>query len=284
MKHLTFMVSALIVVGTFASCEKASVQTEQNKKHKVTFVVGTSDFAITKTRTSLSESNITELLVIDKVAGVQKQVIRQSDSDTDFGSPTLSLDYGTHTLTFIAHRSEGAAFDSESFTWSASRVRDTFILTEDIIIDTNSSTTRNVSVPRAVWQLKFLVNDALPDDLTKVRVVMQTYYGKVSLSSLNGLNAQALTRDFEIPASVLGTTGNYFSVFGFCPSINNEYTSDVSISFMRSDGSIIQSHSLSSIPLETNCVTTVSGDYFSMTANSVIDLNVAWGIEKAVAL
>lgn len=164
---------------------------------------------------------------------------RNLTSDDDFASPTLSLAFGTHELTFIAHRSEAPSFDSEAFSWTADKIRDTYIYQQSLTVNAETSTAQAVTLDRQVYQLKFLVNDALPSNLATIRISVNDYYPTLALATLNASGSTTLTRDIAVPSSVLGTTGNYFSVYGFCPTNGTEYTTDATITFLTSSNTPI---------------------------------------------
>ena len=287
-RHLTFvgMAAAILCVG----CEHLDTslpeqaETVANKK-TVTFSMSADGLNISKTgtRATAADAGLTDILVIDRMAGNIVQTMAQTSTDADFGSPTLTLDYGVHELTFIAHRSTTPSFDATAFTWTADKVRQTYVCRQSLTVNTET-TGRAVSLTNHVYQLKFLVADALPTGLATVRIGVTDYRPTLSLADFTGTGSTTLSRDITIPANYIGTTGNDFSVFGFCPTLNTEYTTSVSISFLRSDESVIQTHSLNNVPLETNCVTTVQGNFFRTDGAFTLNINTAWGTEKTVNL
>jgi len=288
MKTITLLAASL-AASLLVSCEHldnaetpSAVQKTQTKS--ITFHLQ-SDLSVEKTtRATLASASVTDILVIDRMDGDIVQTISRSSTDNDFDSPTLSLAYGTHQLTFIAHRSEGAVFSPDAFTWTAGRIRDTYVLQQDITANADTPDDITVQLARQVYQLKFLVNDALPASLATVRIRVTDYYPTLLLTNLNAEGHTTLSRDITVPSSALGTTGIFFSVYGFCPTHQTEYTTAVSIDFLTSAGTSIVSHTLPSVPLETNCTTTISGNFFQQEHQAMLSVDTDWGTEKNISL
>jgi len=289
-RHLTFvwMATAILCVG----CERLDTSLPEqaeassvNNKKAVTFSMNADGLSISKagTRATAADAGLTDILVIDRMAGNIVQTTTQVSTDEDFGSPTLTLDYGTHELTFIAHRNISPAFDATAFSWTADKVRQTYMCRQQLTVNTETAG-QSVSLSNYVYQLKFMVEDALPTGLTTVRIGVTDYRPTLALADFTGIGTTTLQRDITIPANYIGTSGNEFSVFGFCPTLNTEYSTSVSISFLRSDETVIQAHNLNNVPLETNCITTVEGNFFRKEGGFTLNINTAWGTEKTVNL
>lgn len=289
MRTITILAASL-AAAMFASCEQLDGTAElasvpESPTKSVTFDIHADDLSVGKTsRATLAEASVTDILIIDRMDGHIAQTVSRSSADEDFDTPTLSLAYGTHQLTFIAHRSEAPVFSPEALTWTANKIRDTYVLNQDITITPESPANVTANLSRQVYQLKFLIQDALPSSLATVRISITDYYPTLLLSTLNASGHTSLTRDIAVPSSALGSTGLFFSVYGFCPTLGTEYTTTASIDFLTASGASITSHTLTDVPLETNCTTTISGNFFQAEHQASFAINTNWGTPKNIDL
>lgn len=117
---LCCMISAL----GFTSCQKFNFEDEEVQTSSRTFTF--SLYTPSASRAS-SVADFKKIVVMDIVDGNIKQVLQQSSSDNGFGSPSLTLENGTHTLRFIATDAEGTSLNGT--TLSQSPLGDTFVQT-----------------------------------------------------------------------------------------------------------------------------------------------------------
>lgn len=108
----------------FTSCQVHSFDDEESQTTSRTFTF--SLFSPSASRAS-SIADFKKIVVMDIVDGNIKQVIQQASSDNGFGSPSITLENGTHTLRFIATDAEGVSFNGS--TLSQSPLGDTFVQT-----------------------------------------------------------------------------------------------------------------------------------------------------------
>ena len=108
----------------FTSCQVHSFDDEEAQATSRTFTF--SLFTPSASRAS-SVADFKKIVVMDIVDGNIKQVVQQASSDAGFGSPSLTLENGTHTLRFIATDAEGTSFNGS--TLSQSPLGDTFVQT-----------------------------------------------------------------------------------------------------------------------------------------------------------
>ena len=81
---------------------------------------------MTRARLEADGKAMTDLWVLDYVGGALVQQVHQAADDADFGTPTLSLDYGSHHIYFICSRGTMPTLstDAHNITWATTS--DTF--------------------------------------------------------------------------------------------------------------------------------------------------------------
>lgn len=140
------MISAL----GFTSCQKFNFEDEEVQTSSRTFTF--SLFTPSASRAS-SIADFKKIVVMDIVDGSIKQVIQQASSDNGFGSPSITLENGTHTLRFIATDAEGVSFNGS--TLSQSPLGDTFVQTVTLNTkeaETNQRVVLGRNVARIIYE------------------------------------------------------------------------------------------------------------------------------------
>ena len=143
---LCCMISAL----GFTSCQKFNFEDEEVQTSSRTFTF--SLFTPSASRAS-SIADFKKIVVMDIVDGNIKQVIQQASSDNGFGSPSITLENGTHTLRFIATDAEGVSFNGS--TLSQSPLGDTFVQTVTLNTkeaETNQRVVLGRNVARIIYE------------------------------------------------------------------------------------------------------------------------------------
>ena len=154
---------SLLAAGAllFAACCKDTTETPTKS---VTFNCN-GDWQQTKDL-SANGSSMTDIWVFDYVGGVLQQTITQSDNTaSDFGTPTLNLTYGTHTLYFVTSRGITPTVNTTNHNITWVKPSDTFHKTLSITVDANT-TGQTVTLERVVAKLKMTINDAIATGTT----------------------------------------------------------------------------------------------------------------------
>lgn len=195
----------------------------------------------------------------------------QQNSQTDFGTVALELEYGDHDVTVLATRSDGQQLTNGVLEVEA--LKPTFGLQERItILDTDDSFV--LEITRITASMLVEINDAIPEGASFVRIQIADKYDDLSVSDFSGVNAYAYTKDIPIDGMV-GNTGVVLSIAMLCPQYLYAYNTDVDITIYNTTGSVISHHSISEVPIKSNTKTRIFGDFFTPMSFSVL-VNYDW--------
>ena len=255
----------------FAACCKDATETPTKS---ITFDCSGDWVQNTKDLTA-NGSSMTDVWVFDYVDNTLVQTIHQNDNTAaDFGSPSLDLSFGTHTLYFVASRGTTPTVNtaSHSITWA--KVSDTFHKTLTLTVD-NSTGSQSVTLERVVAKLKMTINDAIAEGTTQFLVTPATWYYGLDYTSGDPV-AQASNQAITVncPSSLVGQSGQFLTVFTFSSSAQW----NTNITLAASNGtSTISSVLLSNVPFQRNRSTEYSGNLFTNNGSSTLTLNDTWG-------
>ena len=195
----------------------------------------------------------------------------QQNSQTDFGTIELELEYGEHNVTIIATRSDGQQLTNGVLEVEA--LKPTFGLRERItVLDVNDSFVLNIT--RITASLLVEINDEIPAGASFVRIQIADKYDDLSVSDFSGVNAYAYTKDIPIDGMV-GNTGVVLSISMLCPQYLYAYSTDVDITIYNESGGIISHHAIDDVPIKSNTKTRIFGNFFTPTSFSVM-VNYDW--------
>lgn len=195
----------------------------------------------------------------------------QQNSQTDFGTVELELEYGEHDVTVIATRSDGQQLTNGVL--EVESLKPTFGLRDSItVLDVNDSFV--LEITRITASLLVEINDAIPEGASFVRIQIADKYDDLSVSDFAGLNAYAYTKDIPIDGMV-GSTGVVLSIAMLCPQYLYAYNTDVDITIYNGSGGVISHHAISDVPIKSNTKTRIFGDFFTPTSFSVM-VNYDW--------
>lgn len=262
-----FAVGALL----FAACCKDATETPTKS---ITFSCSGDWTQNTKDLTA-NGSSMTDVWVFDYVDNTLVQTIHQDDNTAaDFGSPSIDLSFGTHTLYFVASRGLTPTVNTtnHSITWV--KPYDTFHKALTLAVD-NSTGSQAVTLERMVGKLKMTINDAIATGTTQFIVTPDTWYygmdytdGSPTASASN----QAIT--ISCPSNYVGESGKYLTVFTFSSSAQW----NTNITLAASNGtSTISSVSINNVPIQRNRSTEYSGNLFTNNGSTTLTLNDTWG-------
>lgn len=241
-----------------AACEKHE-EVAQNEESKDTLQQMTIhfDFGPAMTRASLTELSLTDLWCFDYMGGELQNTIHQVSSDQGFGSLAMSLDYGEHTFYFVASRGIDPVVDTDAkaITWDS--VRDTFHASLTLNVQPTSSSSQSVSLARVVGRLRISATDVVPANAAKFTVTPSTWYHGLNYETGAAVSSSSTPISVNIPASYVGTTDLMMSAYTFSGS--SPWQTDVTVSLLASDESVIGSVTLPNVSIQRNHITVCSG-------------------------
>ena len=224
---------------------------------------------------SANGSSMTDVWVFDYVDNTLVQTIHQDDNTAaDFGSPSLDLSFGTHTLYFVASRGLTPTVNTtaHSITWV--KPYDTFHKTLTLTVD-NSTGSQAVTLERMVGKLKMTINDAIATGTTQFIVTPATwYYGMDYTDGSPTASASNQTITISCPSNYVGESGKFLTVFTFSSSA--QWNTNVTLA--ASNGtSTISSVAINNVPIQRNRSTEFSGNLFTNGGTTSLTLNDTWG-------
>lgn len=198
-------------------------------------------------------------------------VCHQHNSQSNFGTIELELEYGDHDVTVVATRSDGQRLTNGVL--EIETLKPTFGLRERItILDTDDSFV--LEITRITASLLVEINDEIPAGASYVRIQIADKYDDLSVSDFSGMNVYAYTNDIPIDGMV-GNTGVVLSIAMLCPQYLYSYSTDVDITIYNESGGVISHHAISDVPIKTNTKTRIFGDFFTPMSFSVM-VNYDW--------
>lgn len=276
MKKLLLTMAALLML---TACEKQEMCEEAlPAKKTVTFRMDF-DFKTTPfTRGSLTsnENTFTDLWVFDFVGDDCLQSVHQSNTDSDWGNPELILDYGSHSIYFVASKGKEFTLDESAKIIVWSKPNDTFWCKCDLEVSNGSSENISVTLDRVVSKLKITVNDEVPEGLSTLSIIPATWYCGIDYTTGNPSSAvTSQARTVSVPSSYAGTTGTLsMSIYGF--SSADEWTTDIEVDAKNGDNEIVGHASIEDAPLKRNRSTEYSGKLFCNSRGFSISINDEW--------
>lgn len=195
----------------------------------------------------------------------------QQNSQSDFGTIELELEYGEHDVTVVATRSDGQHVTNGVLEVEA--LKPTFGLREHItVLDVNDSFV--LEITRITASLLVEINDEIPAGASFARIHIADKYDDLRVSDFSGVNAYAYTKDIPIDGMV-GNTGVVLSIAMLCPQYLSAYSTDVDITIYNEGGSVISHHAIDDVPIKSNTKTRIFGDFFTPMSFSVM-VNYDW--------
>ena len=272
MKKLLFAAALLM-----AACSQQPAS-KNEKMVDVTFDVS-GDFSLSTTPIATRAldadgKSMTDVWVLDYVGTELKQQVHQAATDADFGSPTLSLSVGAHTLYFVASRGTDAVLDTDARTLTFSKVNDTFWAAKALNVS-GTTGTQAVALDRIATKLRITFSDAIPTGAATFNITpAQWHYGfnYTSGEPTTATAQQPIT--VNIPSSYIGLTGQSVSLFGFSGSA--DFTTDVAIDCQDADSHVLGAATVPSVQIKRNRISALTGSLFSKTSTIGFTLNTEW--------
>lgn len=266
MRKLALIIATALL---FAACGKDRTETKTIQF----FTAG--DWVQQTKDLSANGTAMTDVWVFDYVGGELQQTVHQDDNTAaDFGSPSIDLSYGTHTLYFVASRGLTPTVNTTDHTITWVKPSDTFHKALTLTVDANTGS-QSVTLERMVAKLKMTINDAIATGTTAFIVTPQTWYYGMDYTSGDPVvqaTNQAIT--VSVPSSYVGESGKFLSVFTFSSSA--QWNTNVTLAAFNGS-STISSVAINNVPFQRNHSTEYSGNLFTNGGTTSLSLNDTWG-------
>jgi hypothetical protein len=296
MKKQSFIAAfaALVMMSSMTSCEKqfladgpGDYAEYDGDRTRVTFAVsGYSQgntphpasvpsapmFSVTRAASLNADGkDMTDIWLLDYQNGQLVQQLHQQAGDPDFGTPSLTMDYGQHTLYFVASRGKQPLLSTADHTISWQTPSDTFYKAITLDVAANTEAAQTVTLQRVSTKLSVTINDALPSDIATISLEPTNWYYAIDYTDGSATGAQQQGYTFNIPSSMSGSSGNTFSFYGM--SSTTEWQADITLTARDADDNILGQAVIRNAPFKANRITNYSGNLF--TANSGFTLSLA---------
>ena len=183
-KLMVALASALMMLSCTSEEPKAEKPTGWEQK-TITFTFGDMLTQHAMTRADVTELDLTDLWMFDYVGDELQQTIHQASTDDGFGSISVAMNYGTHTLYFVASRGTTPTTDTEANTIIWAKPSDTYWATTSIPVAPSSASAQAVSLGRVATRLRITVTDEVP---TGAALVQPNSWSRL----LNGIMASII--------------------------------------------------------------------------------------------
>lgn len=259
--------------------------------------------SVSYTRASMvaNGKQLTDLYILDynKATGKLLQVLHQTSTAEDFAEPSLSLDYGDHTLKVIATRSEaptllgadGSLWNVQENTafavaddsgvpvvWTSDKTSDSFGASQDVSVGIGKDQTVHIQLDRIVAKLVLKNTGTFPADCSTIQLSLDEYktWNWQSFSVVEAAKNQRISD----ASQYAGKTGSTISYFLLVPA-GDGYTTDISFQMNRKDSD--KPYAAFTIPdvcLQRNRITTISGSYYNHEEGFFLTVNDEWEEEQ----
>lgn len=274
---------ALAVAVMMTACEREheeladadieiNIQIDSMKNHATINFVCSPYTMRAMTRATLSELSLTDLWVFDYVGGALKNTTHQSSSDATFGSPSLDLEYGSHTLYFVASRGADPVVNGKTITWSS--VRDTFWASLSLDVEPMTATSQSVALSRVVARLRIAVTDAVPSGAAKLNVTPSQWYLGLDYTTGEPSSPSSPSLGVSIPSSYIGTTSLNASFYTV--SSTTMCQTDVAVAITSANDAVLGSVLLPDVPFQRNHVTNYQGSVMSSGRSVTVTSDDEW--------
>jgi hypothetical protein len=275
MKRFIWAMSAALMLAACGEHEMTGelttgmTPTDSVKKKTITFDFGEiSQQAMT--RATLAELNITDLWLFDYMGDDLKQTIHKTDG---FDAASLSLDYGEHTLCFVASRGSEPTVTAPTISWV--KPSDTFWATLPLNVQPASSASQSVTLHRVATRLRISITDEITSQMVRLEVEPATWYYGMNIRTGDGTDARQQMRSVAIPSSYIGTTGQVSALFfGLSPS--TDWRTDIDVKMIGTDESVLGHVTLPSARFAQNLTTVYSGGIIGAGKSVTITADDNW--------
>lgn len=251
---------------------------------------------MTRAALSANGKQLTDLYIMDydKATGKLLQVLHQTSTAADFAESDLTLDYGEHVLKVVATRSqEPTLWDAGKISWqvepniltpvtatqpvmlTSAKTSDTFGAEKDVSVGTGKATTVSIVLDRLVAKLVVNSTDEFLDDATTIALDLQEHR-TLSWTTMDVTETVNNQRVVDV-SSLRGTTGTVLGFFMLTPK--DGYTTDVTLTMNRTEGTPYSTITVPSVPLERNNVTTITGSIYGHEQGVQVSVNDTWDNE-----
>ncbi len=210
---------------------------------------------------------LTDLYVFDGTT----QLAHQTNDDPSFGTVTLDLAHGNHSLSFVCTRSTGLSYSEGVL--SATSLRSTFGKT--LALNVSASTpAQDLTLERLTGLVGVTIKDEFPATANEIEFIINPRYTSLDVATLCGVSGSEFRQKVSC-TSKIGQTNVAYSFNILAPTRDEEFTADVTINIYNSSSYVIYSVTVDDVRMASNTKTLISGNLFTSPSASVT-VNTTW--------
>ena len=267
--HMKKYLFLLPIVALLAACKSD----EPSQSHQVTFrvpalKVETEPISSPRKVAPLTDddgSQMTDLILFDGAT----YLMRQQNTDPDFGTVTVMLTAGEHNLHFIATRSTELSYDEGVL--NCASLRSTF--GKHYYINVTGGSDEYVTMDRLTGQVVITIEDEIPAGAANLRIQFGDYYKGINPTTFAGVRSGAYDQTVSI-ASKVGMTGSQWKLNILVPAYGETSETSYTLTATNGSGDII-GQATGTMTICSNTKTLLHGNLFTGT-RSFVSLSTAW--------
>ena len=277
MKRILFLCA--LAALTLVSCK--SDKDEPQAQHQVTFrvpqlAVETEPMNAPGVRkvaplTDEDGAQMTDLILFDGAT----YLMRQQNTDPNFGTVTVMLTAGEHHLHFVATRSTELSYDEGIL--NCTSLRSTFGKHYDINVTGGSD--EYVTMDRLTGMVVITIEDEIPAGAANLRIQFGDYYKGLNPTTFAGVRSGDFDQTVSL-ASKVGQTDVQYKLNILAPVYGTESTTTYTLTATNGSGDVI-GQATGTMPINSNTKTLLHGNLFVGT-RSFISLATSWGADSDV--
>lgn len=270
MKRFFLLASSVLML--LSACKH-----DEPSQHKVTFripqvSVNTEPMESPRKAPILTDDDgkqMTDLILFDG----STYLLRQQNTDPEFGTITVMLTAGTHNLHFIATRSEGLDYTDGLLTCTS--LKPTF--GDHYTINVAGSSDEYVTMERITGQVVVTIEDEIPADAKSLRIQFGDFYTSIDPTTFNATRTGSYDTSVDISGKA-GKSGQSFTINILAPNYGVEHTTSFTLTAKNTSGTII-GQATGTMPICSNTKTLLHGNLFTGT-RSFISISTAWNADQ----
>ena len=216
-------------------------------------------------------AQMTDLILFDGAT----YLMRQQNTDQNFGEVTVMLTAGEHHLHFVATRSTELSYDEGVL--NCASLRSTFGKHYDLNVTGGSD--EYVTMDRLTGMVVITIEDEIPEGAANLRIQFGDYYKGLNPTTFAGVRSGDFDQTVSL-ASKVGQTDVQYRLNILAPVYGTESTTTYTLTATNGSGDVI-GQATGTMPINSNTKTLLHGNLFVGT-RSFISLATSWGADSDV--
>ena len=272
MKKALIFSALLALIFTGCKSDKDEPRVDSSK-HQVTFrvpaiMVETEPMSAPRKVAPLTDDEgqqMTDLILFDGAT----YLMRQQNTDPNFGTVTILLTAGEHHLHFIATRSTELSYDEGVL--NCASLRQTYGKHYDLNVTSGSD--EYVTMDRLTGMVVITIEDEIPAGAANLRIQFGDYYKGINPTTFAGVRSGEFDQTVSI-ASKVGMTDQQWKLNILVPAYGETSETSYTMTATNGSGDII-GQATGTMTICSNTKTLLHGNLFTGT-RSFVSLSTAW--------